>query len=223
MKRYLQPGRLGARFLLATVATVARLSAADEPAPAAPAAPAAAPVGSWFVFSPPKDDEVLAPQSRIKLLALSKVFLERDKPDLLARLKTADNPFFGKAPPPPTPVASNTTNTGSTPTEPAAPPKMSDEDKLKAVAEKLEPTGMIEGAGKRLVTLSGGGAIEVGQSFTATVPPDLTTVLTISIIDANENECVLKLNGTTLQASYVSKPTGAARPPTSPTSSQPKP
>ncbi len=228
MKRFHLYRRPKARLLIAIVValgtTLARATAADEPAAPAPApgAPAAAPTGTWYVFSPPKEDEVLDPQSRIKLLNLTKVFLERNKPDLLAHLNSAENPFFAKPPPPPpTPEVASTTTSNAASSEPAAPTKLSDEDRLKAIAEKLQPTGMIEGAQTRLVTLSSGGTIEVGQSFTANVPPDLT-VLNITLVDANENECVLKLNSTTLPVSYVSKPIGASRSPSSNSPPQPK-
>jgi len=70
------------RLLLAAFAgfglALARASAADEPAPAAPAAaPAAAPPGTWYVFSPPKDIEVLSSPLRLKMLNLARNFLER--------------------------------------------------------------------------------------------------------------------------------------------------
>jgi len=228
MKRFYFYLRPVARWLVAVVAmgaTLARLAAADEPAAApAPAAPAAAATGTWYIFSPPKEDEVLEPQLRVKLLTLAKVFLVRDKPEVLAHLNTAENPFYVKPPPPPSTPVANTNSSSSTPAEPAAPTALSDEDKLKAVADKLQPTGMIEGAGKRLVTYAGlgGGTIEVGQSFTATVPPDLATLLNISIVDANENQCVLKLNNITLPVDYYSKPTGASHSPSSTSPSQSK-
>jgi len=222
MNRLLHPWRLRARILLVAGAACSRLAAADEPAAPASGTPAPAPAGSWFVFSPPKDDEVLPPQSRTKMLSLAKTFMERANPSLLDHLNAADNPFYAKAPPPPTPVAVNTTTSGPTPAEPAAPVQVTDEDKLKAIGEKLQPTGLLESGATRLVTLSGGGTLAVGQSFTATVPPE-NAVLNISLIDANDNECVLKLNSTTLSVSYVSKPVGGSHPPSPTSPSQPKP
>ncbi len=222
--------RRGARCLLMAVGAslaLARASAADAPDAAAPApAPKPPPAaGTWFVFSPPANaDEVLASASRVKMLAIAKTFLERDQPELHARLKAADNPFYAKQAAPPEPiVAANATT--SAPATPAGPPKMSDEDKLRAVGEKLQPTGILEAGNRRLVAFSGngGGTIDVGSSFTFSLPPDLTPV-SVLLLDANDTSCTLKLNTTTVTISYVLKTSGAARQPaSSPPPSQPKP
>jgi len=236
MKTTLYHSRGRTRFVMAVGAgwaiALMRLTAADEPpaatapAPAPAASTTPAPPGTWFVFSPPKDEEVLAPTSRTKLLNLAKSFLVRDNPDLQSRLQKADNPFYVKQPPPPAPVAAgNSTSTSSVgPAQPVVQPKVTDEDRLQTFADKLQPTGMIEGAGKSLVTYSGigGGTIEVGQPFTVTVPPD-TTPVSVVIVDANETSCTLKLNSATLPVIYFAKSAGASHPPSSTSPTQPKP
>ncbi|HVU38404.1 MAG TPA: hypothetical protein VHC95_08725 [Opitutales bacterium] len=197
--------------------------AADAPDAAPAPAPAKAAAGggtTWYVFSPPKDsNEVLAANLRLKLLTLTKAFIDRDRPELRTRLISADNPFYIKQAPP-EPVAAPAA-TG--PAQPAPPPKLTDEDRLKAVGDTLQPTGILEGAGKRVVTFSGsgGGTIEVGQSFSVTIQPDPAPV-SIQLVDANDTSCVLKLNNTTVSISYVSKTSGAGHAPPSSTSSQPK-
>lgn len=229
MKTHTASWRCCASLLLALAAGLAlvpvRLVAADEPAPAPPPPkPAPAPAGAWFVFSPPSNaDEVLAAASRVKMLTLAKAFLDRNAPDLQSRLKAAENPFYAKLSLPPESLvpAANSEPT-ATSSAPAGPPKMSDEDKLKTIGDNLQPTGILEGAGKRLVTFAGnrGGQLEVGQSFSSIVPPD-TTPVTIILLDANDNSCVLKLNNTTVTVNYISKPSGASHS-SAPSSTQPK-
>jgi len=69
---------------------------------------------------------------------------------------------------------------------------------------------------------SGGGTLEVGQSFSVTVQPDPTPV-NVVIFDANDSSCILKLGTTTLPVPYFSKTSGASHPPSSTSPSSPKP
>jgi hypothetical protein len=195
------------------------LRAADAPAdgPAPAAAPAAAPAGAGYVFSPPKEGEVVALAMRVKLLSVVKTIVERDNPALLAKLTSAENPFYLKLAPPPTPTSSSAA-TG--PAEPPPPPKLTDEDKLKQVAAALKPTGLIEAGSIRLVTFASRDAIQVGQSFPVPFPNESAPSV-IQVIDANESSCLLKLGDTTYSADFVSNasatpashPAPAASPP----------
>lgn len=229
MKTHFSFWRAGARLNLVVVLGLGlawtRLSAADAPDAAAPAPKPATPpaAGMWFVFAPPANaEEVLAAANRVKMLTVAKTFLERDLPELHTRLKAAENPFYAKQAPPPEPVVPATASTG--PAQPAEPPKLGEEEKLKAVGEKLQPTGILEAGNRRLVAYSGngGGTIDVGTSFTVSIPPDLTPV-SIQLVDANDTSCALKLNNTIVTVNYVLKTSSPARQPVSPSPSQPKP
>lgn len=190
-----------------------QLQAADATAPAAPAATTPAPAGTWYVFSPPKEGEVVTSALRVKLLTAAKTFVERDNPTLLAMLTSADNPFYLKLPPPPVATVSNSTTGASA--EPAGPPKLSDDDKLKQVADAVKPTGMVAAGNIRLVTFAKRDAVQVGQSFNVQFPNE-STITTILVVDANDSSCVLKLGNATLSADYVSNASAApaARPAT---------
>jgi hypothetical protein len=103
--RRLIPGVAAA--LAAGLILGARLVAADAPADSA---------GTWYVFTPPKDGEVVAAGKRAKLLAIAKTFVDRDNPDLLAKLTTATNPFYLDLPSPPAAaVVGNQGNNQNTP------------------------------------------------------------------------------------------------------------
>ncbi len=214
------------RFLAVLLLATGLVRADDAAAPAAPAATAAAPASTgsaWNILPPPKEGEVLTMTSRVKMLNATKTFLDRSQPDLEKRLAVLDNPFYAKAAPPPTPVAAAPTEATSTaPAQPVGPPKITDDDRLKTVSEGFRPTGMLEGNGVRVVQFagSGGGQLQVGQSFSATLKNEGITV-TVQLVDANENSCVLKLNNATLTVDYFAKNSSAAPPP-SPSSTTPK-
>jgi hypothetical protein len=210
--------------VVAGVSLGARLLAADAPtdaaAPApAPGAPAAGSSGTSSVFAPPKEGEVVAIVLRLKLLNVAKTFVQRDNPDLLARLTTADDPFYAKLPPPPAPeMAPGTTAAGNSAT--SAPPKLTDEDKLAQVAAAVIPTGVIETSNIRLVTFAKRDPVQVGQSFAVQFPNE-TAPSVIQVVDANDSSCVLKLGDTTLSADFVDNPSAAAGPrPAAPATSQ---
>jgi len=150
------------------MAITARLVAADAPADGAPPAPAPAapPSGTWYVFSPPKEGEVVPIALRVKLLGVVKTFIERDNPVMLSKLTLVDNPFYLKLPPPA--VAATSTATG--PAEPLTPPRLTDEDKLRQVATALKPTGLIEAGKVRIITFAARDPIQVGQSFPVPFP-----------------------------------------------------
>ena len=187
----------------------ARLLAADAAAPAAPAATTPPPAGTWYVFSPPKEGEVVTSALRVKLLTATKTFVERDNPTLLAMLTSADNPFYLKLPPPPAATVSNAAT--GTATEPAGPPKVTDDDKLKQVAAAVKPTGMVAAGNIRLVTFASHETVQVGQSFNVQFPNE-STVTTIQVIDANDSSCVFKLGNATLSADYVSNASATPAP-----------
>jgi hypothetical protein len=226
MKHYSIPLRLSrlvrwtAASLAVGVLLGARLLAADAPADAAaaPATPATPPAGTWYVFSPPKEGEVVSSVMRVKLLTVANSFTERDHPDLLTRLTATDDPFYLKLPPPPTPVAGGTSAANAAP----PPPKLTDEDKLKQVADAVMPTGLIETASVRLVTFAHRDAVEVGQSFPVPFPNDPAPSV-IQVIDANDTSCLLKLGNTTFSADFVSNTSASPAPrPAAPSTSETK-
>ncbi len=203
---------LGVRLLAADVPT-------DAAAPApAPGAPAAASAGTSSVFSPPKEGEVVALILRTKLLNVADTFIERDNPGLLAKLTTADDPFYAKLPPPPAAEVTPGTGAGSAATPPP-PPKLTDADRLQQVAAAAMPTGLIEAANVRLVTFAKRDPVQVGQSFSVQFPDEAAPAM-IQVVDADESSCVLKLGDTTLSAEYVANASAAPAPrPAAPASS----
>jgi len=208
---------LGARVVAADAAPDAGTA---PPAATAPAAPA---TGTAYLFAPPPEGQVLSPINRTKLLAAVKAFIERDNPQLLAKLHALDNPFFKKLPPPPEPLI-NSPNSSNTANTPAPPPKLTDEDKLKMVATALKPTGLMEAAKQRLVTFAKRDPLNVGDSFPVPFPNE-TTPTTVQLIDANDTSCVLKIGTTTLSVDFEASAPASHAPATtpSPSSSTSKP
>ncbi len=195
-------------------------AAADAPADAAapaPAAPPPPPSGTSFVFAAPQAGVVLPSASREKMLAVAKTLLERENPEQLAKMKGVDNPFYLKleAPPEPTVPSSsgNTSTQPPTPVQPVAPPKLTDDDKLKQVAAIFKPTGILQAGSRRVVQSADMhiGQIEVGGFLTVTFPNE-SSATQIQVIDANSDNCTLKLNSSTLDVDYVSTAGSAPAP-----------
>jgi len=198
-----------------------RVSAADAPADASatPApAPAAAPAagGSWFVFSPPKDGVVLPPAQREKLLTLSKSFLERDAPDMVAHLKAVPNPYYPKLAPPPEAVTTNTTTNAA----PVPVSVLQDGDKLQQVVDQLKPTGALIGGSNRLIIFSSGDTLGEGASIQVTFPGDAGPSA-VTLQNVSSDSYTLKLRDTVKTFPYAAKSSSASRPPPSTTPSKP--
>jgi hypothetical protein len=191
--RRLIPGVAAA--LAAGLILGARLVAADAPADSA---------GTWYVFTPPKDGEVVAAGKRAKLLAIAKTFVDRDNPDLLAKLTTATNPFYLDLPSPPAAaVVGNQGNNQNTPSAPPPPTKLTDSDKLLQIAAAVKPTGMIEVGSIRLITFAARDPVQVGQSFPVQFPNE-SSQSEVEVVDCTDNSCVFKLGNATLSADFIS-------------------
>ncbi len=180
---------------------VVLVRAADEPAPAAaPAAkpaPAAPVLTNVVVIAAPKPDEVLTPQIREHLLNIVGHDLNRANPTLEANLPELSNPFFPKPPPAPVepvPVASTPTapTASGTPVAPVV-VKLSDQDRLGQLAEKLKPSGTMVKSGQRVLVFTNNPPMLTGQSLRVRFPGD-DKDSDVSLAEITENSYTLKLN-----------------------------
>ncbi len=188
------------------LAAAGALSAADAPTDSAPPPPPPPPPpssGSWYVFSPPKDGEVLSLSLREKLLAVIKTFLDRTNSDQLPHLKDAPNPFFPKLPPAPVASAAPASTAASSST-PAAPARLSIADQLQQVADQLKPSGPLIAGQNRLIILSSGGTLAVGQTILVTFPGESVPV-GILLQDVSADTFTLKSGNTSKAFPYVAK------------------
>jgi hypothetical protein len=210
--------------------------AADEPAavaaPAAKPAPAPVVLTNVVVIAQPKTGEVLSPQIREHLLNVVGRDLNRANTTLESKLSDLTNPFFPKPPPAPvepvpTPVVANVTAQGA----PAVPVvvKLSDQDRLSQLAEKLKPSGTVVKGGQRVLVFTNNPPMSAGQSLRVRFPgddKDSEVVLT----EVTENSYTLKLNdailpvpfnrpgasGTIQRAAPGTRPAAPASPATTP-------
>jgi len=200
------------------------LRAADAPADAAAAPPPPPPpapsTGTWYIFSPPKDGEVLMTPMREKLLTAVKSINDRSNAEQFNKVKNSPNPFYPKMAPP---VEATAPAAGTAPSTaaPTATPQITPEDKLQQVADQLKPSGaLIVGPNNRLISIASGDTLALGQSIQVTFPGDSgPTGVILQAVTADN--FTLKLGDTTKTFPYYAKE-NVPHPLSSPTPSQPK-